>query len=103
MLVPWKKAQVSAPTVSSERSKVEERTLTPGAVMSGLMRWLNGLGPRDEKPAMMSAFVVTNSAFTVPFTVVVPDGLIAAPALFASMTAGIVGNGSVPSCPMAAG
>src|SRR5215210_5146284 len=76
---------------------------TPGAVTSGLIRYVNGVGPRLEKPAMMSAFAVRNSCGDVPSTVTVPLGLIALPSTLPSMAAGIVGWSAVPSVPMAVG
>src|SRR5919106_6941025 len=94
MLVPWKYA--NAP------SNTDEYTFTPGAATSGLIRAVNGVGPRLEKPAMMSAFAVMNSCGFVPSTVAVPDGLIEFPSLLPSIAAGIVGNSS-PSCAIAVG
>src|SRR5262249_18753302 len=53
MLVPWKNAKHGGEP--QDELVTEESTFTPGAVASGLIWNVKGVGPRLEKPAMMSA------------------------------------------------
>jgi hypothetical protein len=91
MLVPWKNAKHGGE--AQEELVTEESTLTPGAVASGLIWNVKGVGPRLEKPAMMSALgpSVKNSCGDVPSTDAVPEAPIAAPFTFDTITAGMVG------------
>ena len=97
MDVPWKKANSLAPP------KTLDAMFTPGPVRSGLMRYVNGVGPRLENPAMMSSFSVRISCWVVPSTTAWPLGFMALPSALPTMAAGIVGSGKVPSAPMAVG
>ena len=49
--VPWKNAYEGAYVPSALIEKTLESTLTPGAVTSGLIRNVYGVGPRLENPA----------------------------------------------------
>src|SRR5712691_6262332 len=70
--VPWKNAQHGA--------GIELSTLTPGATTSGLTRKSTSVGPRPEKPAMMSEFAVWKYCFVAPIVVDAPLlNLIASP------------------------
>src|SRR5215210_571817 len=76
---------------------------TPGAITSGFTRYVNGVGPRLEKPAMIFPLFVRISVGFAPSTVTVPSGFIAAPSTSETIAAGIVGWLSRPSLPIALG
>src|SRR2546428_9970281 len=64
--VPENNAYDGANVPSGLIANTLDSTFTPGAVTSGLMRNVYGVGPRLENPARQSAFALTISLITVP-------------------------------------
>src|SRR5712691_5104186 len=101
--VPWKNAQHGGDPQNA--AGIELRTFTPGAVTSGLTRKSTLVGPWLEKPARKSLVVPSWTYAGVELIVVVSPPFVAkvAPSVFETITPGIVGWPSVPSCAIASG
>src|SRR6266508_1197689 len=102
--VPEKNAYDGSYVPSGLMANTLESTFTPGAVTSGLMRNVYGVGPRLENPARKSAFEVTTSEIVVPSTVIWAPSCAfrIAPSVMETIAAGIVGKWT-PSAPIETG